>query len=139
MRPESSGARFVRVAVAWGTVAAVRLALAALPWRVVERGVAMVAGRRAWLPREAALRVAARVFRVARYVPGAACLAQALAARILLAWHGHPSAVVRYGVRREGAALLAHAWVEIDGRCVIGGPDVSGYARLDAPARAHAR
>jgi hypothetical protein len=139
MGPESTRARLVRVAVAWLTVAGVRLALAMLPWRIVERSVGSMAAVRAWLPHEAAPRIGARVIRVACFVPGAACLAQALAGRILLAWHGHRSARVRYGVRRDHGALLAHAWLEADGRCVIGGPDVSGSVPLDAPAGAHAR
>ena len=66
-----------------------------------------------------------------RYIPGAKCLARALAAQVLLARRGHP---VRFhiGVDRSSEGKLeAHAWLESGGRIVIGGlADLSRYRPL---------
>ena len=56
---------------------------------------------------------------VSRYVPRATCLAQALAGQRLLAAHGHPSRL-RIGVRKDGARLGAHAWLEHQGVVIVG-------------------
>ncbi len=42
------------------------------------------------------------------------CLRQALVVRKLLAERGTPSEI-RFGVQRDGDALQAHAWVEVEG------------------------
>ena len=61
------------------------------------------------------------VTRASRFVPRATCLTQALATRILLARRGIAS-IVRYGAARGAdGKFLAHAWVESEGRVVIGG------------------
>ena len=61
------------------------------------------------------------VTRASRFIPRATCLTQALATRILLARRGIAS-VVRYGAARGAdGKFLAHAWVESEGRVVIGG------------------
>lgn len=59
-----------------------------------------------------------------RYLPGdKTCLVQALAARLLLARHGH-STHFHIGVAKDDAGQLqAHAWVEGDGRVLIGSTD----------------
>ncbi len=59
---------------------------------------------------------------VRRLLPGARCLAQALAAEALLA-HGDFPARLRIGVPRAGRPrrLAAHAWLELDGKVVVGG------------------
>ncbi|HXU43968.1 MAG TPA: lasso peptide biosynthesis B2 protein [Thermoanaerobaculia bacterium] len=49
------------------------------------------------------------------------CLPRALALRHLLAEQGIETDL-RFGVRKEGAELAAHAWLEIDGR-PIGEPE----------------
>jgi hypothetical protein len=67
--------------------------------------------------------------RVARWVPAATCLTQALSAQILLARGGHRS-VLRIGViRGSTSGIKAHAWIEKDGRIVIGG-DVPGMSEF---------
>lgn len=123
-----AGLRGVAGAVA--VLVAVRLALALLPFAWVARGIDRLSRLPIRLQRHPANQIAARVDAAARHVTGAACLAQALAARLLLAWHGHAS-VVRYGVRRGASRVEAHAWVEHDGRVVLGGPDVSAYLPFD--------
>jgi Transglutaminase-like superfamily len=66
-----------------------------------------------------------------RYVPTATCLAQALAGQTLLAQQGEP-AVLRIGVaKNEAGKLEAHAWVESQGRIVIGASlDLCRYTQL---------
>lgn len=69
-----------------------------------------------------------------RVVPGATCLPQALTAESLLLRSGLPSQL-HIGVRKAADdGLEAHAWVESDGRIVIG--DLPGglatYSRLPA-------
>jgi hypothetical protein len=64
--------------------------------------------------------IAAAVESAARWVPGAHCLPQALAAQRLLARQGTPASL-RVGVRRnEDGAFGAHAWLEHEGQVVFG-------------------
>ena len=116
-------------------LAAIRLGLALLPYRrirgLVDR-LALTARRGHLAPPASPQRVAWAVTRVSRLVPGATCLPQALAAKVLLERRGHP-ARVRVGINRvEGAPLLAHAWVECANRVVLGGTDVTRYTPLSA-------
>jgi hypothetical protein len=77
-----------------------------------------------------ATRVAWAVRAASRRIPGASCLTQAVAARLLLARYGH-HALLRIGVRRdERGGFEAHAWAEVDGWPVVGGRDVGHYRRL---------
>lgn len=66
-----------------------------------------------------------------RVVPGGGhCLSKALSAQILLLRRGYP-AEVRYGAVKESTAdFIAHAWLESDGRIVIGGENLNRYATL---------
>lgn len=53
-------------------------------------------------------------------ITSASCLALALSGWMMLARRGVPSQI-RLGARREpSAGDLAHAWLEYQGRCVIG-------------------
>jgi hypothetical protein len=65
------------------------------------------------------------------YTPGAStCLAQALATQVLLARCGFP-ALLHLGVARgERDEFQAHAWVESDGKVVIGGSELGRYTPL---------
>jgi len=106
----------------------VRLGLWLLPFHVVRQLLAKLAlksassqnGGRALVDRDIwAVTVACR------YVPLATCLTQALVTKVLLGRHGH-HATVRIGVARsDGGELQAHAWVESNGRVVIGGSEAS--------------
>ena len=71
------------------------------------------------------------VERASRVVPRASCLTQALAAHLLLARAGHRSEL-RFGVSRNAAgAFEAHAWLEHEGRVVLGDrPDLARYRAL---------
>ena len=79
-------------------------------------------------------RIAWAVERVSDRVRNATCLVRALAAHSLLGRHGFPSCVsigVVAGERRaKGSDLIAHAWIELGGRILLGGPDVSRYTPL---------
>lgn len=75
-------------------------------------------------------RVAWAVWTASRYIPKATCLAQALTTQIMIARQGQSSELI-IGVSREGeSAMKAHAWLEIDGRSIIGGHQLDGYTKL---------
>jgi hypothetical protein len=58
-----------------------------------------------------------------RFVPAATCLAQALAAQVLLGRDGYES-TLRIGVARgERRNFQAHAWLECQGMVVVGAVD----------------
>ena len=65
--------------------------------------------------------VARAVTVASRYIPAATCLTQALATQVLLSHRGH-SASLRIGVAHSDVGKFqAHAWVECQGKIVIGG------------------
>jgi hypothetical protein len=67
---------------------------------------------------------------VSLYMPKTTCLAQALTAQFLLQQAGHQARLhigVNYGI---GGRLEAHAWVESQGRILIGGFDINRYTHL---------
>jgi Transglutaminase-like superfamily len=130
----SPGDRWLLVTAAL-LLAATRLGLILLPYRklrgLVDR-LARVSSRRRLAPPASPERIALAVTRASRAVPGATCLTQALAAKVLLERRGHP-ARVRVGIgRAEGARLLAHAWVECEGRIMLGGTDLTRYTPFSA-------
>lgn len=99
-----------------------RVALWLLPLEVARRFLA-----RLTKPRPAATATAERigwaVSVASRLVPQATCLPQALAAEALLAQDRHP-VVLRIGVVKTDAGRIeGHAWVESEGRIVIGDLD----------------
>ena len=68
-----------------------------------------------------------------RFVPYATCLTQALAARRLLSRYGY-DAVLKIGVAKSESKLEAHAWIEVDGKVVLGRQAFhSRYAVLETP------
>jgi hypothetical protein len=69
---------------------------------------------------------------LSRLIPGASCLTQALAAQILLRRRGYVTEL-RLGVGRDAAGrFAAHAWLERDGRIVIGAAPVAQFTPLPA-------
>ena len=127
--PEDRG----RFLVALPVVATVRAALWVLPFGKLRSAIARLvpsrSGSQARSPGEAD-RIAWSVGSAARFVPRASCLTQALAGEVLLIRAGYP-AQVRIGVAKDPAGKLeAHAWVESDGRVVIGDHDLHRFTTL---------
>jgi Transglutaminase-like superfamily len=111
-------------------VAVVRTGLFLLPFRTVKRLTART-GRRA-APLRSVARCAWAVRASSRYVPGATCLTQALAAQALLAESGYDSRI-EIGVRKdEHRRFRAHAWVVCGQEIVIGGAEAYRYVPLAA-------
>jgi hypothetical protein len=76
-------------------------------------------------------RIAWAVETASRHTPGLkTCLTQALAAHVLLARRGYP-ALLRLGVAKgEREQFQAHAWVESEGKIMIGGSELERYTPL---------
>ncbi|MBW4608476.1 MAG: lasso peptide biosynthesis B2 protein [Hassallia sp. WJT32-NPBG1] len=76
-------------------------------------------------------KIAWAVNAVSPYVPGAKCLARALAAQVLMNRHSL-ACEFRIGVAKvEGGKLEAHAWIEYQGLVVIGNlQDLSRFMPL---------
>ncbi len=114
------------------TVVCVRLSLWLLPFRTVrrliERPEQPQPGANGKPPAET---IAWAVAAAGRYVPRATCLVLALAARRLCARAGH-STVLHVGVSRA-AGFAAHAWLDCDGRVLVGGEEAREYAKLLTP------
>ena len=77
-------------------------------------------------------RIAWAVAVASRYVPKATCLTQALATQVLCARQGHTACLCIGVAKGERGHLEAHAWVESQGRIVIGGSAVEHYTLLSA-------
>jgi hypothetical protein len=67
---------------------------------------------------------------VSRYIPKATCLGQAITTQLLLQQAGY-QACLHIGVTEaEKGGLKAHAWVESQGKVLIGGIDLNQYTHL---------
>jgi hypothetical protein len=109
-------------------VAAIRLGLALVTIGTLRRGLALAARRTGRRSRaHPAERIAWAV--TAARVPGATCLTRALAAETLLGRRRIP-ARLRIGISRGARGLDGHAWVESEGRIVVGGAELAGRAPL---------
>lgn len=113
------------LAAALPLVLIVRLGLWLLPSSAILAGVRRLA---AMHPRSARRTEDVRtivwaVRAVSRRFPAATCLTQAIAARVLLVRHGL-AAELRVGVARDAVGeFRAHAWLEREGRVIIGGDE----------------
>lgn len=122
----------VSAALVLGTI---RLGLCLLPFQTLRRLLARMTQTTTELqkPNQASVgRVVWAVEVVSRYMPGGVkCLARALATQVLLGRRGL-RAELRIGVAKsERGQLEAHAWVESQGRIVIGGlKDLARYTPL---------
>jgi hypothetical protein len=68
-------------------------------------------------------RIAWAVAEASQYIPRATCLTLALATQVLLGWQGHAAHLCIGVARSDIGQFQAHAWVECQGRVVIGGAD----------------
>ena len=120
----------VGTALLLGTI---RLGLRLLPFRTVRRVVVRLARGPTGSHRTDRCSVDRVVWVVSvasQYVPRATCLTQALAAQILLGRDGHPTQL-RVGVAKsEEGRLEAHAWLENQGKVIVGGGDLSHFTSL---------
>lgn len=100
----------------------IRLGLWLLPFPILQRLLTKMTQTQESPTQIPLARVVWAVTVVSRYMPGEVkCLARALATQILLARHGY-QAQLRIGVAKgERGQLEAHAWVESQGKIVIGG------------------
>ncbi|MFB2880643.1 lasso peptide biosynthesis B2 protein [Floridanema aerugineum] len=115
--------RFLLVITAF-LLGMIRLALWLLPFQTVHRLLARITPRTTELQQvdqDYINKVVWAVVIASPYIPGVKCLAQALATQVMVEWRGYPTQV-RIGItRNKKGQLLAHAWVESQGKVVIGG------------------
>lgn len=102
----------------------IKLGLRLLPFRTMRRLLAKATrtGERTGADPSLVEKVVWAVEAVHSHIPVLKnCLSEALAAQVLLARQGHIS-TLRIGVARsESGELRAHAWIEVDGRVIMGG------------------
>ena len=106
-------------------VAAVRLGLWVIPFSRLQRLVLWMAAKpgRDRSETVSTEKLAWAIETASRYVPKATCLTQAMAAKILFGIYGCES-LLKIGVARgEGGRMLAHAWLESQGRTIVGVPE----------------
>lgn len=123
-------------------VALVRTALWVLPsWASLAmlRTLATAPPRRRRGGRPPIGRLASAVVVASRSVPHATCLTQAVAAQLLLLYFGYGSTLEVGVARNVDGDFVAHAWIEQDGRVVIGGDNTHSFTRLRAFGRGNAR
>ncbi len=141
--PAAQHALLMKAAVLlWG----VRLGLWLLPFRTLQRLLAWWIGPSPGNAREAAHLshfptcqpadlptidgIVWAVTVASRYVPKATCFTQALAVHALLQRGGHPTQIHIGVAKSDESQVEAHAWVECQGRVVVGGSDTARYAPL---------
>ena len=115
------------VVKAWCTLIAARTLLWVVPYRWIEARVMQPpAATPAPVPPAA---IALAVTRASKLVPFATCLTQALAGGFLIRRAGN-NAIIHFGVAKGEAGFKAHAWLESDGRILIGGREAAAYLPL---------
>lgn len=118
-------------------VAHVRLALYVLPSRVSVRLVRRLAETDtvdAPDGRVSAAHVAWAVNAASRVVPNATCLTQAVAGQLLFRRYGYASKLCLGVARPTKGEFYAHAWIERDGRILVGGAQSTEFTRLPSLA-----
>ena len=113
-----------------GWLIAARIALWTLPFAQVQELVARAGARRGAVG-TAPGRLAWAVETTARSIPKASCLTQALAAQVMLERSGERPDL-RIGVATDKGAFEAHAWLELNGRPLVGDHELDRYARLES-------
>ncbi len=104
---------------------AIRLGLWLLPFQTLRRLLARITSVSTELQASDQAFVGKVVWAVegaSRYMPGGVkCLARALATQVLLGRSGHPTQLCIGVAKDKQGNLEAHAWVESQGRIIIGG------------------
>jgi Transglutaminase-like superfamily len=116
-------------------VAAVRVGLWVLPFRIVQR-FTFKARKKSHSPYSVE-QVIWAVRATSRYVPRATCLTQAMAAQTLLLRAGY-NPKVKIGVAKNHNKLFeAHAWLVLGDQVLIGGTEVGRYTALTVLEEGH--
>lgn len=111
------------------TIVFVRLSLSCIGYNKLRKMIPP-ANRRA--PADLSQDLGRRVILLARFIPGASCLTQAVTAQLMLARLGYQSDM-RVGVRQdENGHIHAHAWLLTEGKVILGGhpAELQTYAPL---------
>ena len=127
-------AEWFALAEAFVVLALVRLSLATMNFKLIERLTVALVRRLAPSPVDGTpeddARLGRAVTRAAMLVPGAKCLAQATAAMVLSARHNRRSRMT-IGVKLgETEAFGAHAWLETPHGIPVGGEEAAQFAPL---------
>ncbi len=101
----------------------VRLVLWLTPYRTAAAMCARLATVPVPVGRHEPTEIVMAVQGLSRFIPRASCLTQALAAQVVMGWHGHPARVVLGAERNSARNFAAHAWLESSQGLVIGGFD----------------
>jgi hypothetical protein len=115
-----------------GWLVLARVALWTMPFARVQELVARLGARRGSVG-VAPGRLAWTVETTAKSIPQATCLTQALAAQVRLARAGEEPSL-HIGVATDRGAFEAHAWLELNGRPLVGNRGLDRYARLESGA-----
>jgi hypothetical protein len=111
-------------------LALARICVLTVPFRILVKWLDRVPDAPASDPVLVA-RVGRSVAAAARNVPwNAVCLPQAIAAKAMLARRGQGSAFHLGATIEDGGKFSAHAWLECDGRIVIGAAGIHGMSHL---------
>jgi len=113
----------------------IKLSMRLLPFQTLRRLSARTAGapvRRARSPDHASVDKVVWAVEVAtQHTLGVkTCLNQALATQILLARRGYPALLYIGATKGKGGQFQAHAWVESQGKVVIGGSGLERFVPL---------
>ena len=121
------------LAVAVGALLAARLVLRVVPFRVLRRAAVWKLPTASILRALAADRLVWAVEAAGRRMPGASCLARALALQFLMKSAGHECRL-RIGVGKDGGGRFqSHAWLEHEGKVLLGDiGDLEKYAPIPA-------
>lgn len=119
-------------------VAGIRIGLWVLPGRIVLRLVSRLAARpsSASSSRITTADIVWAVDAISRRIPGATCLTQAIAAKLLLDLVGEHVQFCLGVAHTPDGTLRAHAWLEQNGRALLGGTGVGALVRLPDLPRA---
>jgi hypothetical protein len=120
---------------AFFVVASIRMGLWVLPFRVMRR--LAFNGKRKKRSRYSVEQFVWAVTETSRYVPGAACLAEALAGQVLLSRAGY-SPRVQIGVAmNEKNEFEAHAWLVLKDQVLIGDIGLERFTPLTSWEEGH--
>ena len=107
----------------------IRIGLWFLPFALVKRW-ALKPNRRGELSSYQPAQIAWAISLAQRLVPHATCLVQALTAQRLLQQSGRISQMHIGVAKDQNGEFTAHAWVECEGKVVVGDTNLDSYTRL---------